>query len=209
MSRQEQLLQEDLSKVTNLPNKRTQYFLGNEIEIPKSTLVMLCGTPGAGKTTLANRIHRKIQNSILISMDELFEEGYKELFNSSKILTQEDGNKIIRWGLENGSKEASEVLQNEGIVIWDDLTIFPTDRQKILNALEGRYQNSILIVIDLNIITALSRSIDRGDTAIRTFLIPDTYKCLQLQLQEAEKYFVGVDRVYIIDGTREIKIKEP
>ena len=106
-------------------------------------------------------------------------------------------------------KSAKEAFLKERTVVWEDLGIFPTDRAEVLSGLNSSYAYAILVILNCDKLLAIFRSLSRGDTQIRTELIPDTYEYLQLQLQNPTKYFVGFDEVYIVDGTREVTVEEP
>ena len=101
------------------------------------------------------------------------------------------------------------ILANGNTVIWDNLGIFPTERAEVLNGLRTKYDYAILIVVNCDKLQAILRSIRRGDSQNRTYLILNTHTYLQLQLQNPTKYFIGFDEVYIIDGTQEVTVKEP
>ena len=106
-------------------------------------------------------------------------------------------------------RNAEEILANGNTVIWDNLGIFPTERAEVLNGLRTKYDYAILIVVNCDKLQAILRSIRRGDSQNRTYLILNTHTYLQLQLQNPTKYFIGFDEVYIIDGTQEVTVKEP
>ena len=55
--------------------------------------------------------------------------------------------------------------------MWDDLCIFPKDREKILFGLEGKYDHSILIVLERDITETIFSSIIRVESHIMRKLI--------------------------------------
>ena len=79
----------------------------------------------------------------------------------------------------------------------------------MLTRLKDKYSSAILVILSFDKLQAVIRSINRGDTQNRTNLILGTDMYLQLQLYQPSKYFIGFDEVYIIDGTQEVKVKEP
>ena len=83
-----EILTENLKKATKLPQKRTRYFIKNELKIPKKSLVVLCGTPAAGKSTVANVICEELMNSVHIEIDEICEEEVLKLITDN-FLTEE------------------------------------------------------------------------------------------------------------------------
>lgn len=194
-----EILTENLKKATKLPQKRTRYFIKNELKIPKKSLVVLCGTPAAGKSTVANVICEELMNSVHIEIDEICEEEVLKLITDN-FLTEEQENLAEKKSFERALKKAETVLKSYGIAVWDDLCIFPKDREKILFGLEGKYDHSILIVLERDITETIFRSIIRGDSQIKTKLIQETHECLQMQLQRVTKYFTGFDDVYILKG---------
>ena len=192
-------LEEDLLKATaKLLNKRSRYFYKNEIKIPKKSLVMMCGTPGAGKTTIARKICSQLKDSIHVDIDYLFDCATKTLYPNAQSLSVEDIDLI-----------AKEILANGNTVIWDNLGIFPTERAEVLTRLKDKYYSAILVIMNCDKMQAIIRSIARGDTQNRTNLILSTDMYLQPQLYQPSKYFIGFDEVYIIDGTQEVTVKEP
>lgn len=207
----EKKLEENLieAKGLNLSAKRSRYFYKNEIKIPKKSLVLLCGTPRAGKTTVAKKICKQLANATYIDIDYLFDSSAKELYPNEEYLTEEDIDCIAKEAYDKAYGSAKEGLEKENIVVWDDLEIFPTDRAEVLKGLKGKYAYAILVVVNCDKLKAIIRSIKHGDTQTRTNLILDTYTYLQLQLQNPTKYFIGFDEVYIIDGTQEVTVKEP
>ncbi len=190
-----------------LSNKTSRYF--SEIEIPKKSLVLLCGTPRSGKTTVAKKICKQLANSTYIDIDYWFDSAVKDLYPNEEYLTEEEIDCIAKKAYGNAYRTAKESLEKEKVVVWDDLEIYPTDRAEVLQGLKGKYAYAILIVVNCNQLKAICRSIKNGDTQTRTNLILDTYIYLQLQLQNPTKYFIGFDEVYIIDETAEITVKEP
>lgn len=192
-----EILTENLEQATKLPQKRTRYFIKNEIKIPNKSLVVLCGTPAAGKSTMANIICKEFMNSAHIEADKIFEEEALKLIED-EVLTIEQEDLAEKRSFEKALKQAEVVLNSNGIVVWDDLAIFPKDREKILLGLEGKYDHSILIILEVEMVETVLRSIRRGDSQIRTKIIQDTYEYLQLQLQRVTKYFTGFDDVYIV-----------
>lgn len=204
------LLEEDLLKATTkLPNKRSRYFYKNEIKIPKKSLVMMCGTPGAGKTTIARKICSQLKDSIHVDIDYLFDCATKTLYPNAQYLSAEDIDFIGKEAFDKAYRNAEDALSKEKNVIWDNLGIFPTERAEVLNGLRTKYDYAILIVVNCDKLQAILRSIRRGDSQNRTYLILNTHTYLQLQLQNPTKYFIGFDEVYIIDGTQEVTVKEP
>uniref|UniRef100_UPI003FED9386 AAA family ATPase n=1 Tax=Candidatus Merdicola sp. TaxID=3085652 RepID=UPI003FED9386 len=203
-------LEEDLLKATaKLLNKRSRYFYKNEIKIPKKSLVMMCGTPGAGKTTIARKICSQLKDSIHVDIDYLFDCATKTLYPNAQSLSVEDIDLIAKEAYDKAYRNAEEILANGNTVIWDNLGIFPTERAEVLNGLRTKYDYAILIVVNCDKLQAILRSIRRGDSQNRTYLILNTHTYLQLQLQNPTKYFIGFDEVYIIDGTQEVTVKEP
>lgn len=202
-------LEEDFLKAkAKLPNKRSRYFHNSEIKIPKKSLVMMCGTPGSGKTTLARKICMQ-SSAIPIDIDYIFNSVTKELYPNAQYLSAEDIDFIGKDAYEKAYRNAEEVLAKGNTIIWDNLEIFPTDRAKVLTRLKDKYSSAILVILKCDRLQAVIRSINRGDTQNRTNLILGTDKYLQLQLYQPSKYFIGFDEVYIIDGTQEITVKEP
>lgn len=211
MNTAEKKLEENLlaAKNMNLPNKRSRYFYKSELKIPKQSLVLLCGIPGAGKTTLAQEICTQSNKISHIDIDYMFDCTTKELYPNAVYLTEENIDCIAKEAFDKAYRNVEKALAKENAVVWDDLGIFPTDRADVLNALKNKYTNAILIVVTCNKLKAICRSISRGDTQTRTNLILDTDIYLQLQLQQPTKYFRGFNEVYIIDETQKITVKEP
>lgn len=202
-------LEEDLLKATTkLPNKRSRYFYKSEIKIPKKSFVMMCGTPGSGKTTLAQKICMQSSSST-IDIDCIFDSVTKELYPNAQYLSAEDIDLIAKEAFDKAYRNAEEALAKENTVIWDNLGIFPTERAEVLTSLKDKYSSAILVILNCDQLQTILRSISRGDTQNRTNLILNTHTYLQLQLQNPTKYFIGFDEVYIIDGTQEVVVKEP
>ena len=204
-------LEENLieAKKMGLPDKCGRYFYKNEIKIPNNSFVLVCGTPGSGKSTVAQKICMKIKNISYVNIDYLFDASAKELYPKKDFLTEEEIDCIARNAFDKAYKSAKEAFLKERTVVWEDLGIFPTDRAEVLSGLNSSYAYAILVILNCDKLLAIFRSLSRGDTQIRTELIPDTYEYLQLQLQNPTKYFVGFDEVYIVDGTREVTVEEP
>lgn len=209
MNISDKLLEEDLLKATTkLPNKHSRYFYKSEIKIPKKSLVMMCGTPGSGKTTLAQKICMQ-SSAIHIDIDCIFDRVTKELYPNAQYLSAEDIDFIGKDAYDKAYRNAEEILAKGNTIIWDNLGIFPTDRAEVLTKLKDKYSSAILVILNCDKLQAVIRSISRGDTQNRTNLILNTHTYLQLQLYQPSKYFIGFDEVYIIDGTQEVTVKEP
>lgn len=191
-----------------LHKKQSRYFCKSEIKIPQKSFVLLCGTPGSGKTTVARKICEQFKDSVHIDIDYLFDCSTKELYPNKELLTGEDIDCIAENAFDKAYSSAKDSLEKRSVVVWDDLEIFPTDRVEVLNELD-EYAYVILVVINCDSLKAIFRSINRGDTQTRTNLILDTHKYLQLQLQNPSKYFIGFNEVYIIDDAEKVTIKEP
>lgn len=198
-----------VAKDIYLENKSCRYFYKNEIKIPKKSLVLLCGTPGSGKTTVARKMCRQLNNSSHINIDYWFDCSTKELFPNAEYVTTEEINSIAKDAFDKAYRSAEEALEKENIVVWDDLEIFPTDRAEVLNRLKDKYAYVILVVVNCDKEKAIMRLINRGNTYNRIKLVQDTHMYLQLQIQKPSKYFIGFDEVYIIDEAEEITVKEP
>ena len=153
-------LEEDLLKATaKLLNKRSRYFYKNEIKIPKKSLVMMCGTPGAGKTTIARKICSQLKDSIHVDIDYLFDCATKTLYPNAQSLSVEDIDLIAKEAYDKAYRNAEEILANGNTVIWDNLGIFPTERAEVLNGLRTKYDYAILIVVNCDKLQAILRSI--------------------------------------------------
>ena len=113
-----EILTENLKKATKLPQKRTRYFIKNELKIPKKSLVVLCGTPAAGKSTVANVICEELMNSVHIEIDEICEEEVLKLITDN-FLTEEQENLAEKKSFERALKKAETVLESYGIAVWD------------------------------------------------------------------------------------------
>lgn len=210
MNISDKTLEEDWLKATaKIPNKCSRYFYKSEIKIPKKSLVMMCGTPGSGKTTLARQICTQLNKAIHIDIDYIFDTTTKELYPNAMYLTETDIDTIAKEAYEKVYQKAEKALAEDNAIIWDDLGIFPTGRAEVLNELKEKYTFAILVVVNCDETQAIIRSINRGDTQNRTNLIIGTNKYLQLQLYQLTKYFIGFDEVYIIDGAKEVTVKEP
>lgn len=92
-------------------------------------MVVLCGTPAAGKSTVANVICEELMNSVHIEIDEICEEEVLKLITDN-FLTEEQENLAEKKSFERALKKAETVLESYGIAVWDDLCIFPKDREK-------------------------------------------------------------------------------
>lgn len=204
-------LEENLleAKGMRLPQKHSRYFCKNEIKLPKKSLVIMCGTPGSGKTTLAQQICTQSNKAIHIDIDYIFDTTTQKLYPKAIYLTETDIDKIAEESFEKAYQKAEKALAEDNTIIWDNLGIFPTDRAEVLNKLKDKYTFAILVVVNCDKTEAVLRSIKRGDTQNRTDLIINTDMYLQLQLQNLTKYFIGFDEVYFIDGTQEVTVKEP
>lgn len=193
---------------TMASNKRTRYFIKNEIQVPQNSIIVLCGTPGSGKSTLAQNICKKSKNTFRIDLDDFFNEATQKFYPNYHVLYEENLDVIAKEAYKNAFNTAKNLLSKKYTLVWEDMDILPTNRAEVLNELKGLYQQSILVVLKCNLELAITRSIMRGDTQNRTRLIPETYKCLQFQLNEISRFFIGFDKVYIVDGKDELRIKE-
>ena len=150
-----------------------------------------------------------MKDSIHVDIDYLFDCATKTLYPNAQSLSVEDIDLIAKEAYDKAYRNAEEILANGNTVIWDNLGIFPTERAEVLTRLKDKYYSSILVIMNCDKMQAIIRSIRRGDSQNRTYLILNTHTYLQLQLQNPTKYFIGFDEVYIIDGTQEVTVKEP
>lgn len=194
---------------TITPNKKTRYFIKNEIQVPHNSIIVLCGTSGSGKSTIAQNMCQKIKKTFIIDLDDFFNGATQKFYPNYHVLFEENLDVIAKEAYTNAFNTAKDLLSKNYTLVWEDMDIWPTDRANVLNELKGLYQQSILIVIRCDLEIAITRSIMRGDTQHRTKLIPETYKCLQFQLNEITRFFIGFDKVYIVDEKDELRIKEP
>ena len=194
---------------TITPNKKTRYFIKNEIQVPHNSIIVLCGTSGSGKSTMAQNMCQKIKKTFIIDLDDFFNEATQKFYPNYHVLFEENLDVIAKEAYTNAFNTAKDLLSKKYTLVWEDMNIWPTNRADVLNELKALYQQSILIVLKCNLEMAITRSIMRGDNQHRTKLIPETYKCLQFQLNEITRFFIGFDKVYIVDEKDELRIKEP
>ena len=113
MNISDKMLEEDWLKArTKLPNKRSRYFYKSEIKIPKKSLVMMCGTPGAGKTTIARKICSQLKDSIHVDIDYLFDCATKTLYPNAQSLSVEDIDLIAKEAYDKAYRNEEEILAN-------------------------------------------------------------------------------------------------
>ena len=110
---------------------------------------VLCGVPGAGKTTYAEKLS-KLENATIVSGDNI----RKELYGSWEIV----GN----WGEIWGAIDDAVADAVGGNVIIDGTHCRPEYRAEITTLLRSYgYDNIEALVIDVSLATALARNFQR------------------------------------------------
>ena len=112
------------------------------MESDLTTLYVLCGLPGSGKTTLSKMLSDKY-SAVRYSLDEM---------RTSR--GENNDRKLIHSMILESLSEGFDV-------VYDDLNIYKTDRLNLLNSLKDIQCNKILIVMTTPLEECIIRDSDR------------------------------------------------
>lgn len=151
-----------------------------------ATLVLMCGAPGSGKTTIAKKIlcnkdiyisRDEIRYSIITDQDEYFSKE-KEVFNEYIRQIDEALTKDYHW------------------VIADATQLNPASRNKVLNQLKHKPDNINVICMKVSLEEVLRRNdLRTGRAKVPKDIVQKMYDSMQEPIEEE-----GIDVVFYSDG---------
>lgn len=181
-------------KKTNHIECRTEIeiteFLEEFAKSKMKRLYILCGIPGAGKSTWVNKIIKQDKNSIVISRDKI---RFSMLNENDEYFAKE---KEV-W--EQYVKEIKEAKENN--IYLDATHLNRRSRDKIKNCLNlNEYDEVNCIFFDVNLNICLSRNRDRvGRAFVPEETIKEMHSSLRLPTQ-SEKF----THIYIVNESGDI-----
>lgn len=153
----------------------------------KKILIMMCGVPGSGKSTVATTLHYFLGEVPCISMDDIRE----ELFGSRKC--QKHGDVVYQYSID----DTVQAFSRYDIVIYDATNRTQRSRRTLVEDIQ-KYIDCIVYCIYMNtpLEIALERNVERDESMrVPPEVIHRMYNSLQPPTEE-EKYF---EEIFIID----------
>lgn len=155
----------------------------------KKTLIMMCGIPASGKSTVAYDLAKRLeeQKSIIVSMDSIREEW----FGTRKC--QDRGDEVYAQSVE----DALWAFENFNVVIYDATNRTKKARKQLVKDIR-KYYDCIIYCVYMN--TPLEIAFERNAKRDESIQVPsEVIRYMYDSLQpptEKEKYF---KEIYIID----------
>lgn len=150
-------------------------------------LIMMCGIPASGKSTVARNLQQLIGNTPIVSMDDIRE----KLFGTRKCQKQGD----LVYSLSIG--KTIRLLQEKDVVIYDATNRTKEKRKEIAEYIQEYVK---CIVYCVYMATPLDTAIERNKNRDKDIQVPE--KVIHRMFDtlepptEAEKYF---KEIYIIE----------
>lgn len=152
----------------------------------KKILIMMCGVPGSGKSTVATTLHYFLGGAPCISMDDIRE----ELFGSRKC--QKYGNVVYQHSIN----DTAQAFLKHDVVIYDATNRTRQSRKILVEDIRKYIDCTVYcIYMDTPLEIALERNIERNESMrVPPEAIHRMYDSLQPPTEE-EKYFETIFEV--------------
>lgn len=119
----------------------------------ENTLIIMCGLPGSGKSTIAKKISEKTGIRIFC-MDDIREKVFHDVYN------QDNGWVVFKILLKHVRRE----LKKGNSVIIDCTSVTKRDRKRYLDEFKGLYKNSCCIFLNTSLDECKARNKKRDKT---------------------------------------------
>jgi adenylate kinase family enzyme len=124
-------------------------------------IIILTGPPGAGKSTIGKILAEKMNNSAVVSTDDL----RHSIFNGKAERGDEDWERQLNLGVENACILANNYLKNEFNVFLDDI-VCVKERLKLYEEFIGKDNFKIIFLMPEKKVL-LKRDLERGEWAMK------------------------------------------
>lgn len=168
----------------------------DEILIPKGrTLVFMCAASASGKSTFCSEKFVGLERIKVIDADD-----------------QRIRYAVLHWEDYNDEDAIEEwynileyQLKNNYIVVSDSNNVLVEMRARMLERLKKYYDQTVLIVLNIPLETIIDQLHKRNPKSDEAQSIYERI-FLDIQLENPEKYFKGIDKVYIVEDTSKVHI---
>ena len=168
----------------------------NEILIPKGrTLVFMCAASASGKSTFCSEKFVGLERVKVIDADD-----ERIRYAMLHMTDYRDEDAIEEW-----FNILKNQLKNNYIVVSDSNNILVEMRAKMLKRLKKYYDQTVLIVLDIPIKRIIKQLHKRNPKSDEAQSVCERI-LLDIQLKNPEKYFKGIDKVYIVDDVSKVHI---
>ncbi len=161
-----------------------------DLAIPDSSLVVLIGASGSGKSTFARK---HFQTTEVVSSD-----GCRAILSDDENdqAVTPDAFRLLRFIV-------SQRLRRKRLTVVDATNVQVRSRCSLLRLARKRNIHSIAIVFDLAEATCLERNTERSERVVPPLIISEQISQLQHSLTSLKKE--GFSAIYTLEGLREIE----
>lgn len=163
----------------------------------KKTLIIMCGIPASGKSTVARRLQKHFDNAPIISMDEL-----RETLLGSRA-DQSHNYEIYKYSLD----AAIQTFNNHDVIIYDATNRTRKARKQLVEALSNYWDfDAYCVYLATDIDIAIERNLNRAKNEIVPLpALRRMWNTLQEPTFE-EEYFKDIYKIYpeTLDNSRDI-----
>lgn len=120
---------------------------------PNKNLFVLIGLPNSGKSTLREKIVRRIPEVVVVSRDDLLEEFYKEKFSkidtyNNMYMVLHNDDVLLKEFTKRFEDYLNEIAKTSDNIIIDMTQLSLSSRRKMLNHFPKYTKNAIVIMTD-------------------------------------------------------------